>query len=547
MTDTPSLNFEEIGGIEIFRPRYPTEVEVRTEAERHLRCEFSVGRHTDGETINRILQYQFAFYTHFLDQLLPILASLDFLKFLLAEYDKTSEIDGLYKNNQLNSTDKKRWAFLGPILRRAIKYLAERVILFGQEELPAATNTKRIKATEKVWICAEELVMYYIQSDQTHMVFPDDTSLEIHPEGSGNYWTLDINNNSVMELQERIRIDTMNRANFVPSPSFELQSNEHEKVLADVFKNTIGISYLEVLGTLRALIDGAQPSQDDFPIPFVHREQTLNSLASCLGFPRKTVDQAIAGFSISKSKLEAEGREIWKPKQEYRAFRRGFLEFPHSTGAHLIFSKAMAKESAIQLVEGVVFKDIPPEWRSREVDVALDTLSNKAGKWFEQVVFENLESVGIFGQKSIKNGLGQQDRRIAVPPDVGEIDYLGYSPSENLLVLCECKMVRGGSEPKYFRDDIHEFVGSKKSYFWKFQRKIEWVRQNINAICNALSSARTYDAPIVPTCIATALITLYPSIASYVAEAFPCVTITELMMEYKHNGNWPFAVGIYDC
>ena len=547
MTRTSNFNFENIGGIEIFRPRSPTEVEVRTAAEEHLRNKFRVGKYTDGESINVILQHQFDFYIRFLDQLLPTLASLDFLTFLLAEYDKTSEIDGLYKNNRLNDIDKGRWADLGPQLRRAIKYLAERVVLFAQGDLPAAPDRERMEAAEKVFICAEELVMHYILSDQTYMIFPDDTILEIHPEGNNDYWTLGISNDSVMELKERIRIDTMNRHSFIPSPSFLQQCSEHEKFLAGVFKDTIGISYLETLMTLRTLIDEAQPAEDNFPIPFVHREEALDSLASHLNFPQQAVERAVAGFSISKANLEAEGREIWKPKQEHRAFRRGFFEFPHSTGTYLIFSKAMARESAGLLVEGVVFKDIPPEWRSDKVNVALGNLSNEAGKWFEQVAFESLEAVGIFGQKSIKNGLGQQDKRIAIPSDVGEIDYLGYSPSERLLVLCECKMVRGGAEPKYYRDDIGEFVSSRKSYFKKFQRKIEWTRGNIQSICNALSSVRTFDSEVAPTHIATAVVTFYPSIVSYFADDFPCVTITEIMMEYEHNGNWPYTLGVYNC
>ena len=549
MDETPPdlMNFEEIGGIKIFRPRASNEVKLRIDAEKNLRSEFGVEKYTDKQTINRILQRQFGFFINSLDQLLPTVASLDFLTFLLAEYDKTSEIDRLYKSNQLDNNDKERWADLGRTVRRAIKYLAERVILFLPAQLADTSNEAIIETTEKIWICAEELVSHYILSDQTFMIFPDDTVFEIHQEGSLDYWTLEINNQCATEIQERIRIDTMNRDRFIPSPLFDLQSSEHEKILGDAFKNTIGISYLEVLGTLRAFIDGAEPPQDGFSIPFVHREKALVSLASFLEFSQQAVEEVIVGFSISKSDLETEGREIWKPKQEYRAFRRGIFEAPHPTGTHLIFSKSMAKECAIQLVGGVVFKDIPPEWRSKEVNLALEALSNEAGKWFEQIVLKHLETIGIFGVKSINRGIGQQENRIVIPSEVGEIDYLGYSPSENLLVLCECKMVRGGFEPKYFRDEIDEFVTSKKSYFKKFQRKIDWVRNNVNGLSNALLSIRKYDTPITPTHIATAVITLYPSIVSCFTTDFPCVTITEIMMGYEEKHSWPFDVGVYKC
>lgn len=541
-----SMNFEELGGVKIFRPRASNEVKLRIEAEKNLRSEFAIGKYTDKQTINQILQHQFGFFISFLDQLLPMVASLDFLTFLLDEYDKTSEIDRLYKSDQLDNDDKERWASLGPTVRRAIKYLAERVILFLPAQMPDASDEEIIESTEKIWICVEELVRHYILSDQTFMVFPDDTIFEIHPEGSLHYWTLEISNQCATEIQERTRIDTANRDRFIPSPSFDLESSKHESIIGNAFRNTMRISYVEVLGTLRTFIDGAEPPQDGFPIPFVHREQTLTSMASHLNFSQQVVEQTIAGFSISKSDLENEGREIWKPKQEYRAFRRGVFEAPHSTGTHLLFSKSMAKECAIQLVGGVVFKDIPPEWRNDEINLALETLSNEAGKWFEQIALDNLETVGIFGVKSIKRGIGQQENRI-IPPEVGEIDFLGYSPNENLLVLCECKMVRGGFEPKYFRDEIQEFVTSRKSYFKKFQRKIDWVRNNVNGLSNALMSVREYDAPIKPTHIATAVITLYPSIVSCFANDFPCVTITEIMMGYEKKHSWPFDSGIYNC
>jgi len=541
------MSLEKIGDVKIFRPRLSSEVELRIEAEKNLRSNYRTGRYTDRKSINEILQHQFGFFTNLLEQLHPTVASLELLEFLLAVYDKTAEIDRLYKNNELNEKEKERWAELGPTVRRAIKYLAERVVLFAPEEPLNWSDEDTLAVTEKVWICAEQLTRYYIPSDQTFMIFPDDTILEINPEGSLHYLTLEVGNQCATEVQERTRLDTMNRDRFIPTPSFDLESSEHERILADAFRETIGISYLEALGTLRTLIDGAEPPKEGFPIPFVHRDKTLGSLSSHLGFPQQSVEQILAGFSISKSNLETEGREIWKPKQEYRAFRRGIFEVPHSTGTHLVFSKAMAKECAIQLIGGAVFQDLPPEWRSNQVNLALEALSNEAGKWFEQVVLDNLEAVGILGVKSLRNGIGQQDKRIPIPSDVGEIDYLGYSPKENLLVVGECKMVRGGFEPKYFRDEISEFVTGKKSYFGKFQKKVDWVRNNLTDICRALSSTRKYDVSINPAHVATAVITVYPTIVSCFTNDFPSVTITEVMVGYESNGSWPYKVGVYPC
>lgn len=41
------MNTEVIGGIEIFRPRLETELELREAVSAHLRSEYGVGRYTD--------------------------------------------------------------------------------------------------------------------------------------------------------------------------------------------------------------------------------------------------------------------------------------------------------------------------------------------------------------------------------------------------------------------------------------------------------------------------------------------------------------------
>lgn len=547
--ETPphSVYSEQIGSVSVFRPRASREIELRIQAEQHLKDIYEVGRYADRDIINEILQHQYGFFTDLLEQTLPTIASLDLLEFLLAEYEKTTRIERLYKENDLDEHDRERWADLGPVVRRAIKYLSERTVMLAPEESLEMPGEDALELIERACIGAEELVRHYLLSDQTFMIFPDDTILEIHPEGSHHYWTLELDDQCATRLQERTRLDTMQRDRFVPGGSFDLNVHDHDRLLGRAFEETLGISYLQALGVLRALIEGAELPRQGFPIPFVHRERTLELLSSQLGLPRLSIEQVLSGFLISQSCLTTEGREIWKPKQEYRALRRGIFEVEHSTGTHWMFSKAMARECVLQLVGGVVFRDLPLEWRSEQVSSGLDALSNRAGKWFEQVVLNSFEAVGAPGVGSQRNGIGQGSARILIPPNVGEIDYLGYSATENLLVLAECKMVRGGFEPRYFRDDISEFAGGRDSYFEKFQRKVNWVRDDVNTVCRALASVRRFGGAVTPTHLATAIITLYPTIASCLASEAPCVTLTEIMTGYEEKGHWPCQEGVYPC
>jgi hypothetical protein len=206
----------------------------------------------------------------------------------------------------------------------------------------------------------------------------------------------------------------------------------------------------------------------------------------------------------------------------------------------------MASEALTILRAGVAFKRLPPEWCSPDVSTALERISNEAGKWFEGVVRDDLATVGVRGVAG-RQSLGQGAGLLRIPEAVGEIDYLGYSERERLLVVAECKCVNEGSEPKYFRDSLNDFVQKRDSYRAQFLRKVEWVQQNTAAICQALATEPGFPRAVAPTRLATTLVTLYPSIATHFITEFPCRSITELMLDYEAASRWPYTVGVSHC
>jgi hypothetical protein len=218
---------------------------------------------------------------------------------------------------------------------------------------------------------------------------------------------------------------------------------------------------------------------------------------------------------------------------------------PHPTGTHLVFSKQMASESLNQLIQGLVFRQFPSEWNNHEVNAAVVNLSRQAGKWFEKTVKNSLQEIGIIGLQSINKQIGHSNYVFKIPSEVGEIDFLGYSPKEQILLIAECKMVQGGFEGKFFRDDIKEFITSKKAYVKKYTRKVQWVQENISYIVNALNSTKLYSTPINPLAITTAIITFYPTITQYFINEYPCVSITNLILDYKEKNKWSYDQGVY--
>jgi len=536
------MNYEKIGGIKLYRPQIPAELVVREKVQRHLYSKYSIGEYKDKAQINEIIQHQFSYYFTELNRLIPLIARSDFLHFLLFQYDQTAEIDNLYKERALTPAEDKRWGEIGPIMRRTIKYLAERSVLLYEERNsnPPVSQDALSQGLDFLWICAEETINLYLVSDQTYIVFPETTVLTILSPENMKYVILDVTRHC--ELAADARRDTNNRERYVGKSQTTViyDIREHDKAIGNAMRESIGISYLEAFGVLYQLIDHSEPAPDGFPILNIKKDYAINALSSALGLPYLAVEKTIEGFTIKKENMLKEGREVWKPKQEHRAYRRGFFEVDHEGDKHLCFSRNMAKECLIQLNSEIVFKQIPVEWRSPGVMKAVEVVSNKAGSWFENIVFENFMTINIPGLKSQKNGIGIGPERISIPLEVGEIDFIGYSPLEKILVLAECKLVRSGAEPKFFRDEINDFILSKKSYLIKFNKKYTWVKDNLTAVCRALDSAGVCGSVVEPEHLKTVIITHYPSVVQCLIDTHPCVSLANFMSDYEHVGKWPY-------
>lgn len=536
------MTYEKIGGINIYRPQIPSELIVRERVQRHLYSKYSVGEYKDSAQINEIIQHQFSYYFTELNRLIPLIARSDFLHFVLFQYDQSTEVDNLYKARALTSSEDKRWSEIGPIMRRTIKYLAERSVLLYKERnsRPPLKQEALSQGLDFLWICAEEIINLYLLSDQTYILFPNMTVLKILPPENLKYFILDVT--AQCELAADTRRDTQNRQRYVgkSEKSIIYDIREHDNAIGAAIKDTIGISYLDATSVLYQLIDYSVPVPDGFPILNIKKDYAIEILSSASGFSHSAVEKTIEGFTITKENMLREGREVWKPKQEHRAYRRGFFEVEHDGGKHLCFSRNMAKECLIQLNSEIVFKQIPVEWQSADVMKSVEVVSNRAGAWFENIVFENFKTINIPGLKSQKNGIGIGPKRILIPPEVGEIDFIGYSPLEKILVLAECKLVRSGAEPKFFRGDINDFITSKKSYLIKFNKKYAWVEDNLIAVCSAVDSAGVCGSAIEPEHIKTVIITHYPSIVQCLIDAHPCVSLANFMSDYERAGKWPY-------
>ncbi len=531
------ITFEQFGDVRIFRPSHATESFIRWRGRVHLFSRFSPGEYRGAEAANSVIQHQFEFYKNLLQPMIPQLASRDAAEFLLFQYDEAWRL--LHGNGILDLRERQRWETVEPMFKRAIKYLVELICLNEFNPPANPSPDEALFAMESALVCAESMVHLAQESDLSHLVFRKDCVVRVFESGpldfeiavEGAYTGFD------RALSERIRRDRNSRDRFVGFPQFDHHTATHQKYLDATFTRSFGMSYGEFIAAIRAIIEDCQPSLHprSFPTLFVQRGQVLDELTKFNpSRARAAIERAIDGFSISPANLKADERVVWNPKQESRAYRRGFFVFPHETGLHLAFSREMARESLMQLVFWVCFKRLPAEWRTPETLKALDALSHAASEWFEGVVCRNLESLGIVGQRMHRT-IGSGHRQIQIPDAVGEIDFLGYHPQQKLLVLAEAKMTLPGLEARYWRDDLHEFVFRSGSYAEHFRRKMSWVTENREAILAALGFTSVSG-------VGAAMLTLYPCIAKTFIKDFPCVSITEFMLDYERVKQWPYML-----
>jgi hypothetical protein len=305
-------------------------------------------------------------------------------------------------------------------------------------------------------------------------------------------------------------------------------------LLDPFFETSFGCPLSRFLHVVAVINEQAKSAPGSYPICFFQINGLVQDIMRNFNFDSGDLPRRIlAGFTLTRQQMMDEQRAIFLPNQEYRALRRGYFEFPHPTGAHLIWSNAMVSEGVDHLINGICFKKLPDEWLTPETSRGLDQVSNEAGDWFEKQVNANLNKLGIQGH-SRKGRIIGNGAAIDIPPEVGQLDFLGYSKKDDALIVVESKMVEVGFESRLFRNEISQFTVGKNSFVARLRRKMDWVVNNRKLLGKVLGNVET-ELKILP-----ALITLYPTYAAFKIHDMPCVSMVELMEDYKNKGAWPY-------
>lgn len=536
------MKFLSINGIEIYRPDDVYEREVYANVRGDMFEVYKNGVYEEGSDITGILNFHFLSYEKILTDNVSDISSRYLLQFLLKEYDNYAKVEYEYKCNKLSTDDEEFWKKEGSLSRRSLKFLLEKICHFGPSAKSFEQDDEDLdRKLALLFISSEEMVNTYMSSESAHKVFPETSVLTLD---STKYNYLDYSAGRTLELVDDIRQDTIKRGEIFKDNNYLVNSDEHDVLLNDALSKKIGIGYNEVLGVFKDVFEVCRPLEEYGSVYFINRSEFVEGISKTLDISFQQADLIFSGFSISSTDVRTETRAIYKPKQEYRLLRRGMIRFPSETGDHLAFSEALVKEALMQLMHAISFKKLPKEWMDSGTKKSLESISNKAGSWFEKVVKDELESLNYLVISSIKKIRLKNKPVVFIPAEVGEIDLLVYSPANNVFSVVECKMVSHATEPAYFQNDINNFVSSKKSYANKFEKKILWAKENKTLITDYFNEF--YGMKIDSNRLGSALVTYYPTIAAEFIESFPCVSISKLILDCNSSNQWPYELLDFD-
>lgn len=519
----------------LFRPRPSVVRSLESRFHELLLKTFGPGEYLRG-TASIVLNHAFELYETLLCSLVPQIASRDALDFILFQFDQNAQIR--FESNIESRMQDQDWARLEGCHGRAVKYLAELVCIEDpNRQNPLSNSNDSLLAMEGAFYCAERMAHLAEMSERVHSLFTKEAYVKVLPEGSHSPWEggfIDPRRGFDVRFYARIDRDRRHRKAILDGElERDINVGPALEILDPEFEALFDVKLSALLWAIRMIVDGARPAKDGFPTLFLKRDSVISSLEKS-GFSARAAELALQGFTLTPDDMTKARRILWNPKQEYRAYRRAFFLVRHQTGPHIAFSRSMANECFTHLIQGISYKKLPKEWRSESLKIPLESVSRSASAWFEDIVQIKLRKLNVVGGRFSKF-VGTTQPGFRIPESVGELDFLGYCPSSEILILLEAKMTNTGLEAKYWRDDIEDFVlRERKSYQCQTIKKAEWVMQNSVNICMALQVPHTSK-------LGTAILTLYPCIAQELT-ILPCVSVTEFVLDWEENGKWPYSL-----
>jgi hypothetical protein len=531
-----SLTYVSIGPFRVIEPSRSVVIEMREKAEAHLRSKYHPGTYSDGNKCNEIFQFMFSFYESELNTVLPKIATSRWVGEIIYQFERVSEISTAYKKEELSKEEATYWRSNGALLRQALDYLCEKLCIHGKLADNWGIWQAQIPDFEKALICAKKCVEFSSVSNYTHMIVPDATVVSIYAPGEKQYLEHTINEAAhriIAANRTQNDKEVMLRDKYM-DPSFDpFDFKYHVLVLDKPFQSTFGISYAEYQALVSSLVVYSKKIEKPENAPMSWKEDYIFNLAEGLGLPLDVVSIVLSQLILDRNIP----RKVWDSRQFNRINKRPILEFVYRGRPVLMWAHKKIEEYFTLLDNDLTFNKCPRAWDSKALTSAVTEISNQAGKWFERSSIKQLNLMGFQGrrikEKTFKKVPG-------VRFDCGEIDYLAYHPATRCLAIFEFKMFETGFDAKGIRQTKDQFMNEKDGYIYVFQKKIDWIKSNIDLVrkffheeCGILIPEDTKEAR-------STFITYYPCLIGLFTTQIRSISLVQFVEDFSATGTWPY-------
>lgn len=531
-----SLIYESIGPGKILRPSLQSRIEVRKKAEAHLRNKYAPGTYTDYQICNDILKHQFAFYEAELNTVLPHIATNRWIGELLFQYEESGLVSKAFKQNKLSKEQHQLWDKIGASYRQSLDFICEKLAAFGEIDKISDLWQTKIPDFEKALICAEKCIGCSSISDYTHIVAYDATTITIHPPGSQLYFEHKIDktvDDHIKDYLHQNHKEITERKKYLERDFDPFDHQYHASVLNAPLTEAFGVSYNEYLFLITAAPSSFPPSKSYKNIPMYLKDTLIKELSDATKISFTKVERVINSLILDTRTP----RFVWNSRQHNRINKQPLLEFMSANRKVLMWSNRKVGDFLSLLDSDLTFNKPPYGWRKPALVSAVTEISNAAGKWFERSVIRQLERIGFHG-RGIKNKTF--DKYSQIKFDCGQIDYLGYHPMSNSLVIFEFKMFETGFDARGIRQVRSSFLEGTDSYTKVFLKKINWVTNNIEFVKNFMNDNCNVDIPSNTKLLRTVFITFYPTLMNLFFPYPPCKSLLQFIDDFENEGKWPY-------
>lgn len=531
------LHFKKIRNTLIIEPSVDIRKEIRIKAETHLRKDFQPGTYTASHECNAIFKHMFTFYERELDRLLPTLLTAAWIGVIIYQYEESGKISAAYKRNELHPDEADHWREYGALFRQTLDYLLEKISVFTEIDQAETDGELQSADFQRALVCAEKCVGYSSVSNLTHMMLPHATTAILYPPGQPNFLKHSVHPDIAAKLishQVQTNYEVSARDQYLLQDGNPFEFEYQSSLLNKPFQTTFGISFADYEKLVAKIGLTIRPITDPGKVPMTLKDEFYYHAAMLSELPSENVNPILDQLMLSGGSA----REIWDSRQKHRINRKPFLQFVSRDRTVILWSEKKILDYLMLLRSELVFKRIPEFWKSPEITKAIDTLSNRAGSWFEKSVTHQLSKLGFKGRAISNNAFRNYP---SVKFDCGQIDYLSYHPNDRAIYVFEFKLIETGFEARGARQVRDSFLSGDDAFVPVLERKIKWVKDNLATVRQFLN--QECKAGIDPEVmqIRSAFITFYPTLLSVSFDRIPCVSLVQFIEDWNQHNQWSYS------